>query len=94
MTQPAEGVQSLCIEQALVDTTRHRSDHGLGEVWGSGLEYPVQLGSLVVERLRFDPDYDALRIAEGAKADLNASYEMGDSEAASARRQRSLAWLD
>ncbi|MDB5175382.1 MAG: hypothetical protein JWM81_240 [Candidatus Saccharibacteria bacterium] len=94
MADLAEAVQSLFVEQALVSTTQHRSDRRHGEVWGGGRRYPAQLGSLVVESLRFDPDYDASRIADGVKADFTASYVMDDPETASAVRQRSMAWLD
>jgi hypothetical protein len=94
MADPAEAVQPLFVEQALVGATEYRSDRRHGEVWGGGLQYPAHLGSLAVERVRFDPDYDVHRITEGVKADFDASYEMDDPEAASAVRERSMAWLD
>lgn len=94
MANPGETVQPLFVEQALVIATQHRSGHHHSEGWSGGMRYPTQLGLLAVESLRFDPDYDAGRIAEGVKADFNASYEMEDPEAASAVRQRSMAWLD
>jgi len=94
MVGPAETVQPLCVEQALVEATRYRSGVRHAEMWGDGVQYPARLGSLAVERVRFDPDYDASRITDGVRADFSGSYEIDDPEAAGAMRQRSMAWLD
>lgn len=94
MTNPAEAAQPLYVEEALIAVTRNRSDRHHEEVRGPGLKYPARLGSLAVERLRFDPDYDVQCIVDGVKADFIASYKIDDPEAADVVRQRSMAWLD
>lgn len=96
MVNSAESAQSsLYVEQALVKTTELGSGGRHEEAQDGGLPYPAYLGLLAVERLSFHSDNDAYLVAKGVKADFAASYEkMADSEAASAVRQRSMAWLD
>lgn len=97
MSNPGEvpTLPPLVVEQALENATRHRSESwGFGQLWGSGLQYPKELGLLAVDRVNLDPDYDASLISTGLMADFTASYEMDDREAASSVRQRSMAWLD
>ncbi len=94
MANPAETAPPLFVEQALVNATGYHSGRRHKEVWGSGMRYPTRLGSLAVESLRFDPDYDAGRIVDGVRDDFNASYEMDDPDAAIVVRRRSMDWLD
>ncbi|HZM63927.1 MAG TPA: hypothetical protein VFB59_02225 [Candidatus Saccharimonadales bacterium] len=94
MTDPAETAQPLFVERALTSATELRTGLYRDAAPRPGLRWPEQLGSLAVERLRFDPDYDAGSIVEGVKNDFSASYEMDDPKVANDVRQRSLAWLD